>query len=84
MSAIGRLSQECIFNVCYHVVYFMRLAYAYIWDIYLHIIFQPWLVGDNLQNVEKSKVDLVKFARFVPVVGLIVYHLCLDIDEIYK
>lgn len=61
-----------------------RLAYAFIWDICLYIIFQPWLIGDNLQNVDKSKVELVKFARFVPVVGLSVYLLCLDFDEISK
>ncbi|MBA0631855.1 hypothetical protein Godav_000688, partial [Gossypium davidsonii] len=33
-----------------------RLAYAFIWDICLYTIFQPWLIGENLQNVEKSKV----------------------------
>ncbi|KAL5553472.1 hypothetical protein UlMin_040873 [Ulmus minor] len=24
-----------------------RLAYAFIWDIYLYIVFQPWLIGDT-------------------------------------
>ncbi|KAJ0447576.1 hypothetical protein HanRHA438_Chr17g0813481 [Helianthus annuus] len=58
-----------------------RLAYAFIWDICLYIVFQPWLIGENLQNVEKSKVNLVKYVRFVPVLGLVAYILCLDVDE---
>ncbi|KAL7001201.1 hypothetical protein U1Q18_002354 [Sarracenia purpurea var. burkii] len=58
-----------------------RLAYAFIWDICFYIIFQPWLIGDNLQNVEKSKIGLVNYLRFVPVVGLVVYSLCLNLDE---
>jgi len=59
-----------------------RLAYAFIWDICLYIIFQPWLIGDNLQNVQKSKVGLVNYLRFAPVVGLVVYLLCLNLDEV--
>lgn len=58
-----------------------RLAYAFIWDICLYIVFQPWLIGENLQNVEKTKVDLVKYLRFVPVFGLVAYLVCLDVDE---
>ncbi|XP_037493287.1 uncharacterized protein LOC105642006 [Jatropha curcas] len=58
-----------------------RLAYAFIWDICLYIIFQPWLIGDNLQNVQKSRIDIVKYLRFVPVVGLVAYLLCLNLDE---
>ncbi|KAI3467113.1 hypothetical protein Pfo_023776 [Paulownia fortunei] len=58
-----------------------RLAYAFIWDICLYIIFQPWLIGDNLQNIQKDKVSLVNFLRFVPVVGLIAYCLCLNADN---
>uniref|UniRef100_A0A5B6ZL00 Uncharacterized protein n=1 Tax=Davidia involucrata TaxID=16924 RepID=A0A5B6ZL00_DAVIN len=58
-----------------------RLAYAFIWDICLYIIFQPWLIGDNLQNVQESKVDLVNYLRFVPVVGLVAYLLFLNLDE---
>lgn len=58
-----------------------RLAYAFIWDICLYIIFQPWLIGDNLQNVQKSKVGLVNYLRFVPVLGLVVYLVCLNVDE---
>ncbi|XP_040996774.1 uncharacterized protein LOC121242852 isoform X2 [Juglans microcarpa x Juglans regia] len=60
-----------------------RLAYAFIWDICFYLIFQPWLIGDNLQNVQESKVDLVNYLRFVPVVGLIAYLLCLNIDDEY-
>lgn len=58
-----------------------RLAYAFIWDICLYIVFQPWLIGDNLQNVQKSKVELVNYLRFVPVVGLIAYLICLNVDK---
>ena len=58
-----------------------RLAYAFIWDICFYIIFQPWLIGDNLQNVQKSKADIVNYLRFVPVVGLIAYLLCLNVDD---
>ncbi|KAK6134078.1 hypothetical protein DH2020_032175 [Rehmannia glutinosa] len=58
-----------------------RLAYAFIWDICLYIIFQPWLIGDNLQNLQKDKIALVNFLRFVPVVGLVAYCLCLNADN---
>nr|GEW05628.1 monocarboxylate transporter 6 like [Tanacetum cinerariifolium] len=58
-----------------------RLAYAFIWDICLYIVFQPWLIGENLQNVEKTKMNLVKYMRFVPVFGLVAYLLCLDVEE---
>ncbi|CAK7326547.1 unnamed protein product [Dovyalis caffra] len=58
-----------------------RLAYAFIWDICLYIIFQPWLIGENLQNVQKNKVDVVNYLRFVPVVGLVAYLLCMNLDE---
>ncbi|GAV59191.1 hypothetical protein CFOL_v3_02722 [Cephalotus follicularis] len=57
-----------------------RLAYAFIWDICFYTIFQPWLIGDNLQNVQKSKVDTVNYLRFLPVVGLIAYLLFLVCD----
>ncbi|CAA0827614.1 Unknown protein [Striga hermonthica] len=58
-----------------------RLAYAFVWDICLYVVFQPWLIGDNLQNLEKDKIDLVKFLRFVPVVGMIAYCLFLKVDK---
>lgn len=58
-----------------------RLAYAFIWDICLYTIFQPWLIGDNLQNIQKDKIALVNFLRFVPGVGLIAYCLCLDAGD---
>uniref|UniRef100_A0A1D1XWB3 Uncharacterized protein PM1478 n=2 Tax=Anthurium amnicola TaxID=1678845 RepID=A0A1D1XWB3_9ARAE len=54
-----------------------RLAYAFVWDIILYAIFQPWLIGDNLQNVEESTLGVVRSLRFIPVVGLIAYLLCL-------
>ncbi|KAL8196373.1 hypothetical protein R6Q57_024668 [Mikania cordata] len=47
-----------------------RLAYAFTWDICLYMVFQPWLIGENLQNVKERKVNLVKYLRFVPVLGL--------------
>lgn len=58
-----------------------RLAYAFIWDICLYMIFQPWLIGDNLQNIHKDKVKLVSYLRFVPFVGLLAYCLCLNLDH---
>ncbi|PWA97353.1 hypothetical protein CTI12_AA025580 [Artemisia annua] len=58
-----------------------RFVYAFFWDICIYIVFQPWLIGQNLQNVEKMKVNLVKYMRFVPVFGLVAYLLCLDVDE---
>ncbi|KAA0049627.1 putative transmembrane protein [Cucumis melo var. makuwa] len=58
-----------------------RLAYAFIWDICLYSVFQPWLIGGNLQNVKESKVGVVSSLRFVPVVGLIAYLLFLKLDE---
>ncbi|KAF6147144.1 hypothetical protein GIB67_036863 [Kingdonia uniflora] len=58
-----------------------RLAYAFIWDIVLYTVFQPWLIGDNLENVQESKVALVSNLRFIPVVGLIAYVLSLSIEK---
>ncbi|WCJ24557.1 hypothetical protein M5689_006508 [Euphorbia peplus] len=58
-----------------------RLAYAFIWDIGFYTVFQPWLIGDNLQNVEKSKVELVNNLKFVPVVGMVAYLACLNLEE---
>lgn len=55
-----------------------RLAYAFIWDICLYIVFQPWLIGDNLGNIQEDKTALVNFLRFIPVIGLVAYCLCLD------
>ncbi|KAI5436331.1 hypothetical protein KIW84_022707 [Lathyrus oleraceus] len=59
-----------------------RLAYAFIWDICLYTIFQPWLIGDNLQNVQQNKVAVVKYLRYVPVVGLMAYLFCLEQKEV--
>lgn len=59
-----------------------RLAYAFIWDICLYTIFQPWLIGDNLQNVQQNKVAVVKYLRYVPVVGLMAYLFCLERKEV--
>ncbi|CAD6260651.1 unnamed protein product [Miscanthus lutarioriparius] len=36
-----------------------RLAYAFLWDIFLYSIFQPWLIGDNLQNVKADATEFV-------------------------
>ncbi|KAH0991145.1 hypothetical protein GBA52_002628 [Prunus armeniaca] len=58
-----------------------RLAYAFIWDIGLYTVFQPWLIGENLQNVQSSKIGIVNYLRFVPVVGLVAYVVCLNLDE---
>lgn len=58
-----------------------RLAYAFIWDIFLYATFQPWLIGDNLQNVKSSDKELVSVLRYIPVLGLVAYLLCLDGDS---
>lgn len=58
-----------------------RLAYAFIWDIFLYAIFQPWLIGDNLRNVKSSDKELVGVLRYIPVLGLVAYLLCLDGDS---
>ena len=58
-----------------------RLAYAFIWGICLYIIFQPWLIGDNIQNVQNDKADIVNILRFVPVVGLVAYLLSFNLEE---
>ncbi|MCL7049310.1 hypothetical protein MKW94_025252 [Papaver nudicaule] len=58
-----------------------RLGYAFIWDICLYTIFQPWLIGDNIGNVNESSVNTVSKLRFVPVVGLVAYLLSLDPAE---
>lgn len=75
----GNLSDRWEFLVSY--LGSERLAYAFIWDICLYIIFQPWLIGDNLQNVQKDKIGLVNYLRFLPVVGLIAYLFSLKLDE---
>ncbi|XP_021723843.1 uncharacterized protein LOC110691239 isoform X1 [Chenopodium quinoa] len=54
-----------------------RLAYAFIWDIVLYMIFQPWLIGENLPNVAEDRLMFVKYARYIPVLGLLAYLLCL-------
>ncbi|CAH8266733.1 unnamed protein product [Arabidopsis lyrata] len=58
-----------------------RLAYAFIWDICLYTIFQPWLIGENLQNVKKTKIELVRYLRFVPVFGLLAYLLFINLEN---
>ncbi|GJN02679.1 hypothetical protein PR202_ga20057 [Eleusine coracana subsp. coracana] len=55
-----------------------RLAYAFIWDILLYSIFQPWLIGDNIRNVKADATGFVNAVRFVPVVGLVAYLFCLE------
>ncbi|XP_075481885.1 uncharacterized protein LOC142522398 [Primulina tabacum] len=58
-----------------------RLAYAFIWDICLYSIFQPWLIGENLQNIQEDKHGVVNFLRFVPFIGLTAYSLFLSPDD---
>ncbi|KAI3857293.1 hypothetical protein MKX03_003135 [Papaver bracteatum] len=58
-----------------------RLGYAFIWDICLYTVFQPWLIGDNIDNVKESSVNTLDKLRFVPVVGLVAYLLSLDPAE---
>uniref|UniRef100_A0A804MF24 Uncharacterized protein n=1 Tax=Zea mays TaxID=4577 RepID=A0A804MF24_MAIZE len=58
-----------------------RLAYAFLWDMFLYSVFQPWLIGDNLRNVKADAAGLVSVVRFVPVVGLVAYLLCLEEED---
>ncbi|CAL5031632.1 unnamed protein product [Urochloa decumbens] len=62
-------------------VFTERLAYAFLWDILLYSIFQPWLIGDNIQNVKTDATEFVNVVRFVPVVGLVAYLFCLEKED---
>ncbi|RLM64768.1 uncharacterized protein C2845_PM16G09980 [Panicum miliaceum] len=62
-------------------VFSERLAYAFLWDIFLYSIFQPWLIGDNIQNVKADATEFVNVVRFVPVVGLVAYLFCLEKED---
>uniref|UniRef100_J3LYL5 Uncharacterized protein n=1 Tax=Oryza brachyantha TaxID=4533 RepID=J3LYL5_ORYBR len=59
-------------------VFSERAAYAFVWDILLYSIFQPWLIGDNIQNVKADSTEFVNSVRFVPVIGLVAYLFCLQ------
>ncbi|EEE61135.1 hypothetical protein OsJ_15072 [Oryza sativa Japonica Group] len=59
-------------------VFSERLAYAFLWDILLYSIFQPWLIADNIQNVKASATEFVNSVRFLPVIGLVAYLFCLE------
>lgn len=50
-----------------------RLGYAFVWDICLYSVFQPWLIGDNLFNANTRKSEVIRYLRFVPYVGLVAY-----------
>lgn len=50
-----------------------RLGYAFVWDICLYSVFQPWLIGDNLDKVDKSKSEVVGYLRYIPYLGLVAY-----------
>ncbi|KAJ1700187.1 hypothetical protein LUZ63_008699 [Rhynchospora breviuscula] len=58
-----------------------RLAYAFIWDIVLYSIFQPWLIAENIDNVKKDDAGYVNWFKFIPVVGLVFYLLNLDVRD---
>ncbi|CAN6235261.1 unnamed protein product, partial [Urochloa humidicola] len=62
-------------------VFSERLAYAFLWDILLYSVFQPWLIGDNIQNVKADATEFVNLVRFVPVVGLVAYLFCLEEED---
>ncbi|KAL5214898.1 hypothetical protein ABZP36_004050 [Zizania latifolia] len=40
-----------------------RFAYAFLWDMLLYSIFQPWLIGDNIQNVKTNATEFVNSVR---------------------
>jgi len=56
-----------------------RPSYAFIWDLCCYTVFQPWLIGDNLDNIRDDKKELLRILRFVPYVGLIGY--CLGLKK---
>ncbi|XP_057856222.1 uncharacterized protein LOC131065655 isoform X1 [Cryptomeria japonica] len=58
-----------------------RPGYAFIWDICLYSIFQPWLIGDNLENLDESKAETVRYLRFIPYLGLVAYLWALPKNE---
>ncbi|CAM6095161.1 unnamed protein product [Calypogeia fissa] len=58
-----------------------RLAYAFLWDIALYTFFQPWLIGDNLENVRVESRESVQILRFVPYVGVVAYIIGLHIQH---
>jgi len=58
-----------------------RAAYAFLWDILLYSIFQPWLIGDNIQNVKADATEFVNIVKFIPVVGLVAYLFCLEKED---
>jgi len=62
-------------------VFSERLAYAFLWDILLYSIFQPWLIGDNIQNVKADATEFVNVVKFIPVVGLVAYLFCLEKED---
>ena len=56
-----------------------RPTYAFIWDLCCYTVFQPWLIGDNLDNIRTESKELVAKLRFLPYVGLVAY--CWDLDK---
>ncbi|KAI5077947.1 hypothetical protein GOP47_0007771 [Adiantum capillus-veneris] len=60
-----------------------RPGYAFVWDICLYSLFQPWLIGDNLDKVQKRKSEIIGYLRFIPYVGLVAYLWSLsDFEEL--
>eukprot|EP00250_Pteridium_aquilinum_P011063 c19814_g1_i3 orf=387-1013(-) len=50
-----------------------RPGYAFVWDICLYSLFQPWLIRDNLDNVDKNKSEVIRYLSYVPYLGLVAY-----------
>ncbi|MCO5562894.1 hypothetical protein L7F22_016530 [Adiantum nelumboides] len=50
-----------------------RPGYAFVWDICLYSVFQPWLIGDNLDKVDKRKSEAIGYLRYIPYLGLVAY-----------
>ncbi|EPS58117.1 hypothetical protein M569_16698, partial [Genlisea aurea] len=76
-SGYGGLGDRLVFLQDY--VGSERLAYAFVWDILLYSVFQPWLIGDNIERGKNGGV--LNVVRFFPVVGLVLYCLLLDAEE---
>ncbi|EFJ35725.1 hypothetical protein SELMODRAFT_35868, partial [Selaginella moellendorffii] len=51
-----------------------RVAYAFLWDVFLYSIFQAWLVQSNLKKVEGLRMrKMVSLLSYVPYVGSVAY-----------
>ncbi|EFJ27553.1 hypothetical protein SELMODRAFT_172377 [Selaginella moellendorffii] len=61
-------------NYFLHYIGTDRVAYAFLWDVFLYSIFQVWLVQSNLKKVEGLRMrKMVSLLSYVPYVGSVAY-----------